>query len=342
MKLLIHTLDLPLKIPFTISRGSFSVQKTVIVELHQAGHIGYGEATQHAYYQHSQESIVASLEKVRPFLESCHLESPEELWQELSHRLNGDTFALSALDQAAHDLAGKITQRSVYEQQGLAWQNIPASSVTLSISSIPQMIEQLSLYQNWPVIKIKLGTDNDLAIVEILRDHTNAIFRVDANCAWTVSQTIQLSERFKELGVEFIEQPLPAHSPDKDHETVFRESALPIIADESCVLEEDVVHCSRHFHGINIKLCKCGGLTPAFRMLKKAKELSLLTMAGCMIESNVAISAAAQLLPLLDYADLDGEVLLAENPATGVELKEGHFSPSTEFGCGTRLAEQIV
>jgi L-alanine-DL-glutamate epimerase-like enolase superfamily enzyme len=198
------------------------------------------------------------------------------------------------------------------------------------------MVEKIKEQPGWPVYKIKLGTPNDLETVRRLREHTDATFRVDANCGWTLKETIEKSYALAELGVEFIEQPLPAES-WQEMQTVFQQSALPVIADESCQTIEDVVHCTDHFHGINIKLLKCGGLTPARKMIDKAKQLGLKTMGGCMAESTVGISAAAQLLPLLNYADLDGAMLLAEDTATGVKIDRGRVEFPKQNGTGVQL-----
>ena len=188
----------------------------------------------------------------------------------------------------------------------------------------------------WPIYKIKLGTKNDIEIVTELRKHTNAIFRIDANCGWTADETIENSYQLKELDVEFLEQPLSADDID-GAKKVFKNSALPIIADESCIIESDVEKCVGLFHGINVKLSKCGGLTPGKRMLEKAKTLGLKTMVGCMTESTVGISAIAHLLPLLDYVDMDGSLLLKEDIATGISIKDGVIIYSNLNGTGVSL-----
>jgi L-alanine-DL-glutamate epimerase-like enolase superfamily enzyme len=207
------------------------------------------------------------------------------------------------------------------------------------------MVSKLAELPGWPIYKIKLGAkqnggfsdqDSDVAIIRELRRHTAAAFRVDANCAWTADEAIAKSRALADLGVEFIEQPLPADDWTSARR-VFAESALPIIADESCITESDVDRCAGHFHGINIKLVKCGGLTPARRMIARARELNLKAMVGCMTESTVGISAIAQLLPLLDYVDMDGATLLAADIATGVKLDHGRCIYPTENGTGVRL-----
>ena len=170
------------------------------------------------------------------------------------------------------------------------------------------MVAKLKEMPGFPVYKVKLGTKNDIEIIRALRKATDAAFRIDANCAWTAEETIEKSHALKELGVEFIEQPMVREN-WKEMEKVYRESALPIIADESSQTEEDVARCAGLFHGINVKLPKCGGLTPGKRMLEDARRRGMKTMVGCFTESSVGISATAQVLPLLDYADLDGILL---------------------------------
>ena len=245
-------------------------------------------------------------------------------------------WAQCALDLAAHDLWGKLRGQPVWKLWGLSDDRLPPTDYTIGIDSIAVMVAKMQEFAGWPIYKIKLGTPNDLAIVRALREHTDAAFRVDANCAWGVEETIRNSAALGDLGVEFIEQPLPPEQWEGMKEVVAR-SALPIVADESCQVESDVDRCLGFFHGVNVKLVKCGGLTPARRMLLRARKLGLKTMVGCMTESTVSISAAAQLLPLLDYADLDGALLLGQDVATGVTIERGQFRFAQEDGCGVRL-----
>lgn len=336
MKLALHTFDLPLRHAFTISRGSTTVHKALVVELQQDGLSGYGETGEASYYGATIENITEALERARPLVESIRLEDPAVLWDELHSLFVGNTFAQCAMDLAAHDLWGKLRGQPVWKLWGLDIQAIPLTDYTIGIDTIEVMIAKMEEFQGWPIYKIKLGTPNDLEIVRQLRQHTDAVFRVDANCAWTAEEAIGNSAALKLLGVEFIEQPLPADRWD-DMKRVCRESALPVIADESCQVESDVDRCAGHFHGINVKLVKCGGLTPARRMIERARQLGLNTMVGCMTESTVAISAIAQLLPLLDYVDMDGALLLARDIATGVRIERGQVLFPDENGCGVRL-----
>ncbi len=337
MNFTLHRFALPLQHEFTIARGSISVQNSLVVELVQDGVSGFGEATENLYYGHSLNSMTQSINSCKSFLESNEFDSPEELWQQLQPLLQNDVFALSAIDLAAHDLFGKIAGRHTYEMLDLKWENIPESSYTIGIDSIDKMVSKLNELPNWRIYKIKLGTDQDVEIIRQLRQHTSATFRVDANCGWSAEETIENSHALKKLGVEFIEQPLAANADRKEQVRVFEGSTLPIIADESCLVEADVENCAGRFHGVNVKLCKCGGVTPAVRMLRQARTLGMKTMVGCMVESSVGISAAAQLLPLLDYADLDGAVLISKDPADGVTVTNGAVRLSERFGNGVVL-----
>ena len=322
MQLKLHAFDLPLRHTFTISRESIDTQPTLIVELRDGDLSGYGEATANKYYGFTIEAMMQHIEALRPQLETAKWDRPEELWELLQPELAADPFSLCAIDQAAHDLWGKRAGKPVYEMWGLSTEKIPASNYTIGIDTIPKMLEKLAEFPDWPIYKIKLGTTNDIEIVRELRQHTSATFRVDANCGWSAEQAIEYAPQLKALGVEFIEQPLPADRWE-DIRRVREQIVLPIIADESCIVESEVRRCAGLFHGINIKLVKCGGLTPARRMIAEARQLGLSVMVGCMTESSVGISAIAQLLPLLDYVDMDGAVLLAKDIATGVRVERG-------------------
>jgi L-alanine-DL-glutamate epimerase-like enolase superfamily enzyme len=336
VKLALHHFDLPLQHEFRISRESISVQPTLIVELQADGYRGFGEATTNAYYGVTLESMVQALAGVRQVVESHAADDPEGLWDVLAEPLRDNSFALCAVDQAAHDLHGKILGQPLYRLWGLESGPRPLSNYTIGIDQLDVMVAKLKERPDWPIYKIKLGTDQDLQIVRELRRHTSAVFRVDANCGWTADETIRNAAELVALGVEFIEQPLPAGDWQAQR-LVYEQSALPLIADESCIDQDDVARCANHFHGINIKLSKCGGLTPARRMIQHARQLELKVMVGCMTESTVGISAIAQLLPLLDYVDMDGAVLLAADIATGVRVERGVCHYAQENGTGARL-----
>ncbi len=338
MQLKLRTIDLPLRHVFRTAHGATVMQTDVLVELREGDLAGYGEGASGSYYGITAAGMVADLEAARSQIESWPLADPAELWQRALPLLGHDRFALAALDAAAHDLWGKKLGQPTYRVWGLELDRVPLSDYTLAIDTLENRIKILDEFAGWPIYKIKLGTPDDLAIVRELRRHTTAVFRVDANCAWTVEQTIGNSHELKGLGVEFIEQPLPADDWE-GMKRVFAASALPVMADESCLIEEDVPRCLGFFHGINIKLVKCGGMTPARRMIDVARRLGLKVMIGCMTESTVGISAIAQFLPLLNYVDMDGAVLIARDVASGVRLEKGRAVFPEENGNGVRLLE---
>jgi L-alanine-DL-glutamate epimerase-like enolase superfamily enzyme len=259
----------------------------------------------------------AEIEAIRAEIESFGFTKPE-IFHEFLTKKGLSNFAICALDLAAHDLYGKLAKKPLYELWRTTNRLYPITNYTIGIDTIDKMVAKMK-EKPWPIYKIKLGTANDVSIVKELRQYTDAVFRIDANCAWTAGETISNATVLKELGVEFLEQPLRADD-WQGMEKVVHRSVLPVIADESCVEEGDVEKCALHFNGINIKLTKCGGLTPARRMIKEGKELGLKIMVGCMTESTVGVSAIAQLLPQLDYVDMDGAMLLASDIADGVRI----------------------
>jgi L-alanine-DL-glutamate epimerase-like enolase superfamily enzyme len=335
MELILKEFNLKLKHTFTISRESIDFQPSLIVELRNNGFSGFGEATSNPYYKTTVSVMIQDLEKIRNLIESVKNETPDSFYDKMYPHLKHDMFALCALDMAYNDLYARQKGKKLYDLWKYDIGKNPLTDYTIGIASIEKMVAKMQELP-WPIYKIKLGTSEDIAIVTELRKHTNAIFRIDANCGWTVDETIKNAIELKKLGVEFLEQPLKADNWE-EHKEVFKHSVLPIIADESCIIEEDVAKCTGHFHGINIKLVKCGGLTPARRMIIEAKQLGLKTMVGCMTESTVGISAIAQLLPQLDYVDMDGALLLAKDIATGVTINFGKISYSDLDGTGVTL-----
>ena len=335
MQIIIRSYDLKLKHTFTISRQSFDTKRTMIVELKDENISGFGEASENPYYHKTLENMIQDLQNCKKIIEKDTNETPEEFWTKMYLHLKEDMFALCALDIAYNDLYARKKGKKLYELWDYGIENNPMTNYTIGIDTIEKMITKMQ-ETPWPVYKIKLGTKKDIEIVKELRNHSDAVFRIDANCAWTAEETIKNAVELKKLGVEFLEQPLPAEDWEGARK-VYLESVLPIVADESCQIESDVEKCHDHFHGINIKLVKCGGLTPARRMLKKAKILGMKKMVGCMTESSIGISAIAHLLPELDYVDMDGAMLLSEDIASGVTLNSGMVNYSDLNGIGTQL-----
>jgi L-alanine-DL-glutamate epimerase-like enolase superfamily enzyme len=278
----------------------------------------------------------AVLERARSQIEAGWCGDPVEFGERIRPALAGHPFAQCGLDEAAHDLWGKQRGQPVWRLWGLDCAAGPPTDYTIGIDTIEVMVAKMQELAGWPVYKIKVGTPRDVEMIEELRRHTDAVFRVDANAGWTVAETLRKAPVLKKLGVEFIEQPLPAEDWAGMKE-VYPRCALPVIADESCRTEADVERCGECFHGINIKLVKCGGLAPARRMIARARQLGLKVMVGCMTESTVGISALAQLRPMVDYADMDGALLLAKDVASGVTIERGLVKYPQENGCGVRL-----
>ena len=325
MRMRLHRFDLQLKHPFTISRGTVTVQPTLIVELiDECGKQGFGEATENDFYGHTVDSMIASLESVRGIIERASWNEPRDLWERLAGPLGKDSFAMCAVDQAAYDLWGERQGKRVRDLLGFPSEVTgPRSNFTIGLDSPETMVAKLRETPNWPAYKIKLGTPNDVELLERLRRDTTVPFRVDANGGWTLDQALERIESLERLGVELIEQPFSI-----DQSTAVaslrQRTRLPVFADESCQIAADVIRCADlGFSGINIKLVKCGGLTPALRMIEEARRLGLALMVGCMTESSVGISAIAQLLPALDFVDMDGAALLSEDVADGIRVERG-------------------
>lgn len=320
MKLRYKIVQLPFRHPFTISKGTKTHQPGIVVELEHLGRRGYGEAPAITYYNITAEQMAADLERKKILVEKFAFTDPERYWHYLHHLYPNNPFLVCALDMAGWDLFGKMRGAPLSRIWGLQMEQAPITDYTIGIDSIEKMVAKMK-EQPWPVYKIKVGTDQDIEILSALRQHTDAVFRVDANAAWTVDEALPKIEQMKALGVELVEQPL-AKDDWEGMKILYEKSSLPLIADESCVSESDVEKCQHHFHGINIKLTKCSGITPARRMIAHARTLGMKLMLGCMNESSIGSAALAHLSPLVDYLDMDGPLLLAEDLATGLHFKD--------------------
>lgn len=326
---------LKFKDPFTISKGTKTHQPTLLVTLTMGKWTGYGEAPAIAYYNISVEQMIADLEKKRTAVEKFAFTDPERYWHYLHHLFPENPFLVCALDMAGWDLYGKMKGVPLQHLFKAPSGTAPLTDFTIGIDSQEKMIEKM-LATPWPIYKIKVGTTDDLAKLEAIRSRTQAVLRVDANAGWSLETALQLLPSLKQLGVELVEQPL-AKDDWEGMKVLYQRSPIPLFADESCVAEFDVQHCVGFFHGINIKLTKCSGLTPARRMIAKAKALNLHVMLGSMNESTVGTAALAHLLPFADFADLDGPLLLAEDLATGIRFENGQVFVSSQPGLGVAL-----
>ncbi|RYY44179.1 MAG: dipeptide epimerase [Chitinophagaceae bacterium] len=335
MKLSYKTYNLPFTHPFTISKGTKTHQPTLIVELEYFGVKGYGEAPAISYYNIPVEKMVDDLEAKRALVEKFSFSDPERYWHYLHHLFPHNNFLVCALDMAGWDLFGKMRRKQLHEIWKLDPDKAPITDFTIGIDSIERMVSKMK-ERPWPIYKVKVGTENDVEMVAALRKHSDAVFRVDANAGWTLEEALIKIPLLKELGVEFIEQPL-AKDDWEGMKVLYEKSPLRLFADEACVIESDVQKCQHHFHGINIKLTKCSGITPARRMIKQARELGLQVMIGCMNESSIGTAAIAQLAPMLDHVDMDGPLLLAEDIGKGVGFDQGKICFTSAAGLGVEF-----
>lgn len=323
---------LPFRHPFTTSKGTKTHQPALVVRLEADGVTGWGEAPAISYYDVTVERMLADLEACRATIEGYDFTGPEAFHEFLLSALPDRSFLVCALDMAGWDLHGRRLGRSLMDLWGLDPQRAPVSDYTIGMDDVQKMIGKMQA-QPWPVYKIKVGGSDDLRILEALRAHSDAPFRVDANAGWSLAEALELLPHLSALGVELVEQPL-AKGDDEGMRQLMAVSPLPLFADESCVGESDVARCTGLFHGINIKLTKCGGITPALRMVAEARRKGLGVMVGSMSESTIGSSAIAQLAPLVDHLDNDGTLLLDGDVASGLRREGGRILASGRPGLG--------
>jgi L-alanine-DL-glutamate epimerase-like enolase superfamily enzyme len=331
--------NLPFTHPFTISHGTKTHQPALIVELELGPFKGLGEAPAIKYYNITVEQMMEELAQKKTLVEKFAFTDAERYWHYLHHLFPANPFLVCALDIAGWDLLGQMRKLPLHRLWNTEFTNTPLTDYTIGIDTIDKMVEKMK-EKPWPIYKIKLGTDEDIAIVEALQKHTDSVLRIDANAGWTTEEALQKIPVLATLGVEMIEQPLAKENWD-GMKVLYEKSPLPLIADESCVFEQDVKKCHKHFHGINIKLTKCSGITPARRMIKTARELNLKVMMGSMNESTIGSAAIAHFLPQLDFVDMDGPLLLREDLADGLEYDNGKVSLSGYNGLGITMKSRL-
>ena len=330
-----EVLELRTKHPFVIARGGQSDQRTVWVRLTDAeGREGWGEAAPSKFYGETPESVLAALKVYGSLLpeDPFNLEAAEQQWEQ---KLRGNAAARAALSSALHDLIGKRLEIPVYRLWGLDPCRAPRSTFTIGLDTPERIKAKVREAEEYPILKVKLGTDRDVEILQAIRDATDKEIRVDANCGWTVKRTIRMLPVLDEFGVTVLEQPLVPHDLD-GLAAVTAQADIPIIADESCLTAVDIPPLVGKVDGINIKLAKCGGLREALRMIAIARAHGLMVMVGCMIESSLGITAAAHFTPLVDIVDLDGAALLADDPFDGARIDGGQVSLPNGPGLGVR------
>jgi L-alanine-DL-glutamate epimerase-like enolase superfamily enzyme len=326
--------DLKLTTPFRISRAVQDTASNVVVQIQYNNHVGYGEAAPDEYYGENQETVLACITTFAgnlgddPFLIA-------DIMSNLDHLIRLNPAAKAAVDMALYDLVGKMLHVPLYKLLGLNPQHTPHTSFTLGIDTPENMAKKALLARDYPILKVKVGTKHDLENLQAIREVSPATIRVDANTAWTPKEAIRMINALAPYNIEFVEQPVAPR--DLDGLRLVRENVpIPIIADESCVTIDDIPRLAGCVDGVNFKLMKSNGITNVLKMIHVARAHNLRVMIGCMIESSLAITAAAHLTPLVDYADLDGHLLIDNDPYEGVKVVNGKLVLPDKPGLGVR------
>lgn len=333
LRLETEVLELTTHHPFIIARGGQSAYRTVMVRLvDQDGLEGWGEAAPTKFYGETAESVLAALKVYGAILpgDPFDMETAELAWL---RALGGNPAARAALSSALHDLAGKRLGVPVYRLWGLDPAAAPRSTFTIGLDTPEKIRAKIREAAEYPVLKIKLGGDRDIEILETIRGETDRELRVDANCGWTVKHALQMLPVLEEFKVTVLEQPLVPHDLE-GLGLIRRKATMPLIADESCKVAADIPALVGKVDGINIKLAKCGSLREALRMIATARAHHMMVMVGCMIESSIGITAAAHFTPLVDIVDLDGAALLANDPFIGAGIPGGQVTLPAGPGLG--------
>ncbi len=331
--------DLTLKHTFRISRSASDSVSVMILRFEHDGIIGYGEASPTKRYGETIETIAAFFK----LLDASKFEDPlliEDILSYVDGLAAGNTSAKCAVDLALHDWIGKKLGVPLYQLWGLNPRNTAQSSFTIAIDSKEVVEQKVREAEQFPILKVKVGLDNDKEMIATIRAVTDKVLYVDANEGWKDKHlALERINWLKDQNVEFVEQPMPAAQLD-DLKWLRDKSDLPLIADESVLRLSQLPSLAGAFDGINIKLMKCTGLREAMRMINTARALNMKVMMGCMIETAVGISAGAHLAPLLDYADLDGNVLISNDPFDGVRNTGGKLILASTPGLGVTPLDQ--
>ncbi len=321
--------QLRLKHPFGISRGTRVSVENVFVSVGDS----LGEAAPVSYHGHTADLLQQAAESIR--VPEFFREAPEEAISHISEAFHGPSPVLAAVDMAIHNAWAAAQGKPLWQLWNLREENAPPSSFTIGLDTPERMVQKIEDGESFPILKIKLGSKDDIACLEAIRKATDKTLRVDANEGWDRETALWWLERLPDWNVDLVEQPLPC-SDVEGMRMICRKNGgrIPLILDESIQNSSDIPATSAECDGINIKLAKCGGLLEARRMISIARERGLQVMVGCMVESSLGISAAAHIAPLVDYVDLDGATLLAEDPFDGVDFEKGRICFQNRPGMG--------
>ncbi|HUV36050.1 MAG TPA: dipeptide epimerase [Patescibacteria group bacterium] len=340
MKISTATVRLNLRHTFRIARSADDFRESIVVRITGAGGEGFGEAAPIARYGQTAATAGRALSSLNGTIPGSP-EHIDRILNDLGERFAAERAALSAIDIALHDLLGKRLGAPLYAILGLDPERTPVTSYTIGIDSPEIIRRKVEEAADYPVLKVKMGLENDYEIMETIRRLTDRPVRVDANEGWTEEEALEKIRWLEGRNVELIEQPLPADRLDESRRLAERVS-IPLFADESVHTAEDIPRLAGAFHGINIKLTKCGGIREAIRMIHTARACKMQVMLGCTIESSIGITAAAQISPLVDFADLDGNVLITNDPAAGVRTVRGKLVLPNAPGLGITVTDRSI
>jgi L-alanine-DL-glutamate epimerase-like enolase superfamily enzyme len=335
LKLSFEPYNLQLKHVFTLANSSRTTTPVVLTKISFEGFTGYGEASMPPYLGETQKTAGAFLSSLNlaQFTDPFRI---EDILEYVDEAAPGNTAAKASVDIALHDLTGKIMQQPWYKIWGYSPENTPNTSFTIGIDEpevVKQKVEEAAAFN---ILKVKLGGDNDKEMIETIRSVTDKPLCVDVNQGWdNKEEALEMVHWLKEKGVEFVEQPLPKNRKD-DHAWLTENSPLPIIGDEAIQRLCDIQEAVGVYSGINIKLMKCTGMREAHKMINLAHANQMRVMIGCMTETSCAISAAAQLAPQAEWADLDGNLLISNDPYEGVKVVDGKITLVNRPGIGIR------
>ncbi len=316
----------------SVSDGGKAIERT-IVSIEHDGIVGKGEAAPTPFYNQTLESVEAALAQMQPLL-GDNPDNIESIVESLLEKFDDDRAAVSAVDMALHDLWGKREGKPVWQLYGYDPSKIQPTSMTIGIDAIALLPQKVSEAAGFDILKIKVGMPNDVeTLTELRKLAPDKKIRVDANCGWEPAELTHRIGEVSPFDLELIEQPTTTHQFDVIRDA--REmSPIPLIADEDSAKPSDVAALAGVYDGINIKLSKCGGICEARKMIALARSLDMKIMLGCMVETSLGVSAAAQIASEVDYVDLDGHLLLADDPFTGLIQEAGVVRPGDQPGLG--------
>lgn len=337
MKLYYQPYELKFKYPFKIARGVRYATPLMFTQLEHDDKKGYGEASMPAFFGETHETAAAFYEKVNKMLTGFSDPTKiDEILKAVDEIEPGNNAAKASVDIALHDLVGKLLNKPCYSFFNADKSKAPYTVYTIGMDDEAVLQKKVKEAEEYKMLKIKLGSEDDKKIVNTIRAITNKALVVDINQGWTDKHfAVDMTHWLKEQNVVMMEQPMHKDNVD-DIAWITERSAIPVLADESCSRLADVDACQGVFHGINIKLMKCTGMNEAFKMINRARELNLKVMIGCMSETYCAISAASALTPLVDWADMDGPLLVTNNCFEGIKFIDGKITLNDAPGIGVR------